>query len=207
MLAGERTLTSDASLAEGSAALCRLEPRFADALQATGPLTFTPRPDGFTALLRAVVGQQVSAAAARSIWGRLEEAGVTTPEGLRASDDAALRQLGLSRQKVGYARSLAEAGLDFEALRTKPSDEVIAELVQVRGIGRWTAEIYAMFALARADVFAPGDLALQEGARLLFDLPERPREGSLRLLARAWSPWRSVAAHLLWGYYRVQQGR
>ena len=203
----ERTITSDACLAEGAFELCRIEPRFERALAASGPLRFTPRPDGFAALLRAVVGQQLSSAAAASIWGRLELAGITTPEALRASDDASLRQLGLSRQKVAYARNLAEAGIDFESLREQPSERVIEALQRVKGIGRWTAEIYAMFALARADVFAPGDLALQEGARLLFDLPARPREGALRRLASGWSPWRSVAAQVLWSYYRVRRGR
>ena len=83
----------------------------------------------------------------------------------------------------------------------------MAELTQVSGIGIWTAEIYAMFSLGRADVFAPGDLALQESARLLFDLPERPKERALRDMAAAWSPWRSVAARLLWAYYHVAKDR
>ena len=88
-----------------------------------------------------------------------------------------------------------------------PDAQVVATLTAVPGIGTWTAEIYAMFALGRADVFAPGDLALQEGARLLFDLPERPRERDLRTLALRWSPWRAVAARLLWAYYRVAKQR
>jgi DNA-3-methyladenine glycosylase II len=83
----------------------------------------------------------------------------------------------------------------------------VRQLVAVKGIGVWTAEIYAMFSLGRADVFAPGDLALQEGARLLFDLAERPRERALRAMAEAWSPWRSVAARLLWAYYHLCKGR
>lgn len=84
---------------------------------------------------------------------------------------------------------------------------VIETLMQVPGIGRWSAEIYLMFSLARADVFAPGDLALQEAARMLFDLPERPSEKTLRLMSLDWAPWRSVAARLLWAYYRVEKQR
>ena len=92
-------------------------------------------------------------------------------------------------------------------MRDLPTDRVIADLVGIPGIGVWTAEIYAMFALGRADVFAPGDLALQEAARDLFDLPARPTEKALRSMAQDWSPWRSVAARLLWSYYRVVKNR
>ncbi|MEO0504442.1 MAG: DNA-3-methyladenine glycosylase 2 family protein, partial [Pseudomonadota bacterium] len=102
---------------------------------------------------------------------------------------------------------LAEAGIDYAALRNTPDPEVIQTLTAVKGIGIWTAEIYAMFSLGRADVFAPGDLALQEAARLIYDLPERPKERALREMAQAWSPWRAVAARLFFTYYRVAKGR
>ncbi|MFN4130334.1 MAG: DNA-3-methyladenine glycosylase family protein, partial [Paracoccaceae bacterium] len=101
----------------------------------------------------------------------------------------------------------ARAEIDFDALRALPDDQVIATLVAVPGIGTWTAEIYAMFALGRADVFAPGDLALQEAARLLYGLEARPSERALRGMAQAWQPWRSVAARVLWAYYRVAKER
>ena len=103
--------------------------------------------------------------------------------------------------------ALAEAEIDYAALRDAPDEEVIATLTQVPGIGVWTAEIYAMFSLGRADVFAPGDLALQESARILYDLPERPKPRAFREMSLAWSPWRSVAARLLWAYYRVAKDR
>ena len=103
--------------------------------------------------------------------------------------------------------ALAEADIDFSALRDVSDGDVIKTLIQVQGIGAWTAEIYAMFSLGRADVFAPGDLALQEAARILFDLPERPKERELRKMAEAWSPWRSVAARLLFSYYHVAKSR
>jgi DNA-3-methyladenine glycosylase II len=202
-----RIIRTEHCVAEGAAWLAAREPRFAHVLTLTGPLPLRRRPDGFAQLLGAIVSQQVSVASARAIWGRLEAAGMVTPEAIRATDEAGLKALGLSRQKAGYARALAEAGIDFAALRDLPTDEVVARLVAVKGIGVWTAEIYAMFSLGRADVFAPGDLALQEAARLLFDLEDRPKERALRGMAQAWSPWRSVAARALWAYYHVARDR
>ena len=102
---------------------------------------------------------------------------------------------------------MAAAAIDFEALRELPDGDVIQTLTAVSGIGPWTAEIYAMFSLGRADVFAHGDLALQEAAKVLFDLPARPSEKEMRAMAVAWSPWRSVAARLLWAYYRLEKDR
>jgi DNA-3-methyladenine glycosylase II len=102
---------------------------------------------------------------------------------------------------------VARAGLDYGALREAPDEEVIARLVALPGIGRWTAEIYALISLGRADVFAPGDLALQEAARMLFGLPERPAEAALRAMAEDWRPWRAVAARALWAYYRLGRKR
>lgn len=202
-----RVIRGDACVAEGAAWLVAREPRFAVALAQTGPLPLRLRDDGFGQLLSAIVSQQVSVASARAIWGKLEVAGMVTPEAVRATDHDGLRALGLSRQKATYAQALAEAGIDFDGLREMPTEEVIKTLVAVKGIGVWTAEIYAMFSLGRADVFAPGDLALQEAARLLFDLPERPKEKALRQMAEAWSPWRSVAARALWAYYHVEKSR
>jgi DNA-3-methyladenine glycosylase II len=165
------------------------------------------RKDGFPALLDAIVSQQVSVAAADAIWGRLKAAGYTTPRRLLAATDEDLRACGLSRQKARYARALAAARLPYPALREAPTEEVIATLVEIPGIGRWTAEIYAMFSLGRADVICPGDLALQESARMLFALDARPTERVFREMAEPWSPWRGVAARLLWAYYRVAKER
>lgn len=192
---------------EGAAWLARAHPRFAHALTLTGPLPLRRQADGFTALLDAITGQQVSVASANAIWARMQAAGLTDRAAMAQASDEALRAVGLSRQKARYGRALAQAGIDFDALRHAPDAEVIRILTAVPGIGSWTAEIYAMFALGRADVFAPGDLALQEGARLLFDLPERPNEKTLRALAADWSPWRSVAARILWAYYHVAKSR
>lgn len=202
-----RLIESLDCVAEGAAWLAAQEPRFAHAMVLTGPLPLRRHADGFAALLDAIVGQQVSVASAAAIWARLEAAGLTEQAAMAAAGDEALRAVGLSRQKARYGRALAQAGIDFDALRRMPTDQVITTLVAVPGIGAWTAEIYAMFALGRADVFAPGDLALQEAARLLFDLAERPGERDFRRMAEAWSPWRAVAARALWAYYRVAKTR
>lgn len=203
----ERVITSDACVAEGAAWLAARCPRMARAQSLTGDLPLRLRPDGFDQLLSAIVSQQVSVASARAIWARIEGAGLTNPQSIAAASDDDLRAVGLSRQKIRYARALAAEGIDFDALRDAPTNEVTATLTKVAGIGIWTAEIYAMFSLGRADVFAPGDLALQEAARMLYDLPERPKEGALRDMAADWSPWRSVAARILWAYYRVDKNR
>ncbi len=202
-----RIIDTDADIREGMAVLCRHEPRFAQALAMTGKLPLRRRPDGFATLFSAIVSQQISVAAANAVWRKLEISGLTVRAKVRRASEIELRDCGLSRQKADYARSLAASDIRFGELRSAPDSEVIAALVQVRGIGRWTAEIYAMFALGRADVFAPGDLALQEAARLLFDLDARPSEKALRQMALAWSPWQSVAARLLWAYYRVAKDR
>ena len=194
-------------MAEGAAWLARREPRFAEALALTGPLPLRLRPDGFAALLGAIVSQQVSVASARAISARLEAAGLAERRAVAAAEEEALRACGLSRQKIRYAQALARSDLVFDDLRALDDAGVVARLTALPGIGVWTAEIYAMFSLGRADVFAPGDLALQESARRLFGLEARPKERALREMAAEWSPWRSVAARLLWAYYRVETAR
>ena len=204
---GERIIEGADCVAEGAAWLAAHDPRFAAALAATGPLPLRRYGEGFGALLDAILGQQVSTASAAAVRGRMEAAGVFSEDGIAAAADEALRACGLSRQKMRYARALAEARLDYAALRAMPAAEVIATLVALPGIGNWTAEIYAMFSLGRADVFAPGDLALQEAARRVFDLPARPREREMRAMSEAWTPWRSVAARLLWAVYLAETRR
>lgn len=202
-----RIIETDDDVAEGMAWLADRCPRMKAAYAQTGALPLRRKPDGFAELLSAIVGQQVSIASAAAIWGRMQEAGFTTPEACAAAREDDLRTVGLSRQKIRYTHELARAGIDFAALRQMPTDEVVKTLVAVPGIGPWTAEVYAMFSLGHADVFAPGDLALQEAAKVLYDLPERPKEAAFRKMAEDWAPWRSVAARLLWAYYRVAQKR
>lgn len=201
-----RIIRGEQDLLEGAAWLAEAEPRFAPAL-ALGPLPLRRWPEGFAALLDAIIGQQVSTASAAAIRVRMEAAGFLDEDRVAEASEEALRAAGLSRQKARYAAALARARLDYAALAATPNAEVVARLVDLPGIGRWTAEIYAMFSLGRADVFAPGDLALQEAARMLFGLEARPSEKALRAMAEAWSPWRSIAARALWAYYRAAKGR
>ena len=202
-----KLIETDLDVAEGAAWLAIQCPRMAMALEQTGPLPLRRRGDGFAELLSAIVSQQVSVASANAIWARLEAAAMTTPQAVGKAEWEDLRALGLSRQKIRYAQALALADLDYPALRRLPDEDIIKRLVTVPGIGRWTAEIYAMFSLGRADVFAPGDLALQVAAQSLYALEERPKEAQLRAMAQEWSPWRSVAARLLFAYYRVIKQR
>lgn len=192
---------------EGADWLAGFDPRFKSALEQTGPLPLRLKPEGFAQLLNAIVGQQVSVASANAIWARMERLDLTCEDTIAKATDDDLRAAGLSMQKMRYARALAFERIDYDALRALPSNLVIKRLTMVTGVGQWTAEIYAMFSLGRADVFAHGDLALQEAARVLLDLPERPKEKQMRVIAADWSPWRSVAARALWAYYRVVKSR
>jgi DNA-3-methyladenine glycosylase II len=201
-----RIIQNTDDLAEGAAWLRMADPRLIPALD-LGPLPLRRWPEGFPALLDAIIGQQVSIASAAAIRARMVAAGLWSEDACAAASDDDFRAAGMSRQKIRYARALAQAQLDYAALRTAPDDQVIARLVALPGIGPWTAEIYAMFSLGRADVFAPGDLALQEAARALLGLEARPSEQALRAIAAGWSPWRAVAARALWAYYRTLKGR
>lgn len=202
-----RLIETDTDVAEGATWLAERCPRMGYALSVTGPLPLRCKPDGFAQLLSAIVSQQVSVASASAIWTRMETAGLDTPKGIVLAGEQGLRQAGLSRQKIRYAQALAEAEIDYGALRRQTDQDVVKTLVAVPGIGEWTAEIYAMFSLGRADVFAAGDLALQEAARDLYALETRPSPKELRQMATAWSPWRSVAARLLFAYYRTIKKR
>jgi DNA-3-methyladenine glycosylase II len=187
-------------------ALAVIEPRFADAIAATGYPDARIREPGYATLLRTIVGQQVSVAAAASVWNKLEAligAGCA-PEKLIAQDFDSLRACGLSRQKQGYARSLAELVLSGDLpLDALPDDdeEAIAYLTRVKGIGRWSAEIYLLFAEGRADIWPAGDLAVQEGVGRLMKLGARPSEKEIREIAEAWRPHRGAAAIFTWHIY------
>lgn len=187
-------------------ALAAREPRLAVALARIGYPAPRIRPRGYQTLLRTIVGQQVSVAAAASMWRRLEaELGDNfTPACLLSRDAETLRACGLSRQKQAYARSLCElvaaGAIDFAAL-PEDDEEAIALLTRIKGIGRWSAEIYLLFAEGRRDIWPAGDLAVQEGLRRLLDLPERPAEKATRALAEPWSPRRGSMAIFTWHFY------
>ena len=203
----ERIITSQECISEGLAALAKLEPKFKQIIKTIEEIPLRRTSEGFDRLLSTIVSQQLSVAAADAIWNKIELAGLNKIQKIRKVSDQELRDVGLSKQKIKYVRSLANANINYRSLRTMPTSQVVNVLTQVSGIGNWTAEIYAMFSLGRADVFAPGDLALQEATRILFNLPERPSEKDLRSMAKDWSPWQAVAARLLWSYYNQQKKR
>ena len=195
-------------LEAGIDALAQIEPGFARALGHAGYPEPRIRDRGYTTLLRTIVGQQVSVAAATSIWNKLEAGfGTGCPaEVVAAAEYDALRACGLSGQKQGYAKSLAQLVLDgalkFDAL---PADdeEAIALLTNVKGIGRWSAEIYLLFAEGRPDVWPAGDLAVQEAVGRILQLPDRPSEKAIREIAEAWRPHRGAAAIFSWHCYNM----
>ena len=206
-----RTIETTADIAEAVSALARAEPRFGVIAASTGLPALRRRQGGLAALLRIVIDQQISVAAGATIWGRLE-ACLAPFEGARVltASDEELRACGLSGGKVRTLRAIAaaaEAGsLDFQRLEVLPDEEANAMLTAVHGIGPWTADIYLLTCLGRADVWPAGDLALQAAAAAAFELPERPNAAELKLLGEPWRPWRAVAARLLWAHYRLMNG-
>jgi DNA-3-methyladenine glycosylase II len=188
------------------AALADIEPAFARGIERVGLPDARISERGYATLLRTIVGQQVSVHAARAVWGRLEAAlgDLTDPAPLLAASDETLRACGLSRQKAGYARSLAGlVGSGELDLANLPADdeEAIAALVRIKGIGRWSAEIYLLFAEGRPDIWPAGDLAVQVEVGRLLGLEERPSEKLTRELAEAWRPHRGAAAIFAWHHY------
>jgi DNA-3-methyladenine glycosylase II len=187
-------------------ALAEREPAFAKVVERHGMPEPRNSEAGPTTLLRTIVGQQVSVAAARSMWSKLEAAYGSPPDLTRLLDasDEELRGAGISRQKAGYVRSLAQLVLSGELdLAALPADdeEAIALLTKIKGIGRWSAEIYLLFAEGRADVWPAGDLAVQIEVGRLLGHSDRPSEKQLRELAEAWRPYRGAAAVLAWHSY------
>lgn len=198
-------LTAD-ELKSGLDAIAAAEPAMARALAVAGYPEPRIRPTGYNTLLRTIVGQQVSVAAAASIWARLEAllGPDVAPETLLAAEFEALRGCGLSRQKQGYARSLCElviaGSLDFDDL-PENDEEAIDQLVRIKGIGRWSAEIYLLFAEGRPDIWPAGDLAVQAGLHKILGLGGRPSEKETRVLAETWRPHRGAAAIFTWHCY------
>ena len=186
--------------------LAAREPAFAAVIERHGPPEPRKSEPGAHTLLRTIVGQQVSVAAARSMWAKLEAAYGTPPDLARIleANDEELRAAGLSRQKAGYARSLAELVLGGELiLEQLPEDdeEAIALLTKIKGIGRWSAEIYLLFAEGRPDVWPAGDLAVQISIGRMLGIEDKPSEKLLRELSEQWRPHRGAAAILAWHSY------
>ena len=204
-------LLEEATLAEGVAVLSKRDLDLAGIVQRFGPPPLWARKPGFATLLQIILEQQVSLASARAAYGRLE--GVIpaiTPEHFLGLDDVTLREVGFSRQKAGYGRTLASAlideTLDLAGLARLPDEAARNTLVGLRGVGLWTADTYLLMALGRPDVWPAGDIALQAAVREVKQLAHRPSHDEMVELAEGWRPWRAVAARILWVHYLGGRG-
>lgn len=205
-------IETEDDLKRGMAHLAALDPAWSRLIALTGCPPLRRRTGGFEGLAGIIVAQQLSVASANAIWTRTcATLHPLCPETVASADEEQMRQAGLSRPKQRTLKAIAEAILDgrlvLDGLAEAGADAVHAHLTQVKGIGPWTADIYLLFCLGHADAFAPGDLALQEAAKLAFGLKSRPSPERLTRLAKKWSPWRGVAARLLWAYYAVAKSR
>ena len=205
-----RFIRSEDDLNWHLAGLAEDHPVFAPIREEAGEIPIRWLDAGFKGLVWVVTGQQISVAAGRAIYTRLETAlGEITPEALAASGDDVLRAAGFSAPKMRTLRALQVAALsgelDMRAIEEAPAGEAIERLCRIKGIGPWTAEVYLLFAAGHPDIFPAGDIALQEAARLAFKLEERPTAKAFRAMAEAWAPRRSAAARLLWAYYRAKK--
>ena len=204
-----RKIRNEKDLKEGVTALVKSCARLArvHAFAGDPPLR---RPSGFKGLARVVTAQQLSVASAEAIWRRLEAAiEIFTPSRFLCVSESDLRAAGLSKVKIATLRGLAKAidtgSLDLDALSQEPEDVIHAKLSALKGIGPWTADIYILFCLARANAWPPGDLALQVAVKDAFELEARPNQDVMMELAEAWRPWRAVAARMLWAYYSARR--
>jgi DNA-3-methyladenine glycosylase II len=192
--------------------LTNADPALAASVERFGPPPLWAREPTYATIVHLILEQQVSLASARAAFDRLEVAlasGVE-PRAFLELSDAELRAIGFSRQKAGYARDLAAAladGFDLEGLADLPDEEVRSSLMRLRGIGRWTADIYLIMCLRRPDVWPLGDQALATAALELLELPTRPTFDALELRARSWRPHRATAARILWHHYLCVRGR
>ena len=191
---------------EATRELCALDGDLAAVVRQFGPPPLWARRPGFATLVRIILEQQVSLASARALFDRLDEAtGGVTPHAVARLGPRRLRALGFTRQKADYCANLAGmvAGgrLDLGTVARAPTDEGRQMLLDVRGVGPWSADIYFLMALRRPDVWPSGDLALVEAMRRVKRLPARPDGAAAAQVASAWAPWRSVAARVLWHYY------
>jgi DNA-3-methyladenine glycosylase II len=206
MISTTRLILDPALLGRGLDALCALDRDVAMARARIGDPGLRTRDPGFVTLLDVILGQQLSTASAAAIRARIHAlVQPLTPENYLATPVGALVKAGLSRQKLAYSRDLADAALDgrvdFANLHAHDDEHIIEHLIQIKGIGRWTAEIYCLFSLGRPDVWPAEDLALQVALQHLKGLDERPRGKVMRALGDAWKPWRGIGAYFLWHVY------
>jgi len=206
-----RTIDTTDDLNEGLAHLTRVDRRLKKVARVAGDLPLRRSEAGFPGLLRIVVGQQLSVASARAIWGRFADAfPELTPDSVNRAREPRFRKAGMSAPKIRTLRAVAVAcqnGLDLDALALMAAEDAHARLVEVHGIGPWTADIYLMFCLGHADVFPAGDLALRVAVAEAFGMESPADPAELAATAVKWSPWRSVAATLFWAYYGARKAR
>ena len=206
-----RIIESERDIREGIRALRRKCPIMRTLHDAAGDPPLRRRPAGFEGLARIVIGQQVSVASAGAIWTRTAEiCRPFEPQNLLRLTDARLSTAGLSRAKMRTLRAIASAAmtdLDLEGLGQESDAAIHTALTRLVGIGPWTADIYIMFCLGRADAWAPGDLALQIAAQRALGLANRPDKNEMLELAERWRPWRAVAARMLWAYYAAVKAK
>ena len=205
-------LHTDADLHKALKQLVEADPRLAPVLNKAGTPGLRRRPAGFPGLCAIVVSQQLSTSSARAIWTRLQAAfDPFHHDDLRRARAPKLARLGLSKPKIKTLKAIGAAvsrgAIDLEAVGRMEADDAHNALVALHGIGPWTADIYLLFCLGHADAWPAGDLALQEAARLAFDLKARPDAKKMIALGETWRPWRGVAAHLLWAYYAAIKRR
>jgi DNA-3-methyladenine glycosylase II len=205
-------IRSEADLDLALAALGEADPRFLALVATAGRPPLRRRPEGFAGLAATIVAQQLSTASANAIWTRLAAAfDPLTPEAIVKARPERLKRIGLSAPKIralkAIARAVLRGKLALAELAGLAAEQAHAALIAHHGIGPWTADIYLLSCLGHADAWPAGDLALQEAARLAFGLPARPDAKALIALAEPWRPWRSVAARVLWTYYRAAKGR
>jgi DNA-3-methyladenine glycosylase II len=194
------------TLAEAVRALSARDRDLGTIVTRFGPPPLWAREPGFHTLVHIILEQQVSLASARAAYNRLIAAvSPLTPAGLMRLGDDELKRIGFSRQKTGYARELAHAilggQLDLEALRRADDSEVRTELMKIKGIGRWTSDIYLLMVLRRPDIWPRGDLALLAAIKRVKRLRKQPTDAQADAMSEDWRPWRAVAARLLWHYY------
>lgn len=205
-------LHTQTDLAAALAQLVQADPRLVPVLEKAGEPALRRGEPGFAGLARIICGQQLSTASARAIWGRLQSAfDPFHHDALRRARADRLGRLGLSAAKIksikAIAHALAKGEFDLDHIGQSDADTAHAALIEMHGIGPWTADIYLLFCLGHADAWPAGDLALQESARIALGLKARPSAKEMGAIAEPWRPWRGVAAHLLWGYYHVVKRR
>ena len=201
----QKTLT-ERCFQKGLNVLTRNDPELAKVVEEFGPPPLWKRKPGFPTLVHIILEQQVSLASARAALNKLMHAvSPLTPEKFLPQDDKTLKAFGFSRQKTAYCRNLAESmisgRLELKRLYSKTDNQVRRKLMEIKGIGRWTADIYLLMVLRRPDIWPVGDLALVSAIQKLKQLPARPGPDEINTLAAGWRPWRAVAARILWHYY------